>query len=90
MQLINPEIYEKETQARVKAIEETRRQKHHERDLEENNIVLDYVQGLQARQKKYPTLGSGAEGSSPYVIFVHELPFHVVNNGSKLARVASE
>ena len=81
MQLINSSIYDKETQLRSKAMEETRRQKALHRDQRERQKIKRHFQGM------IPISKFTDKASVPQEIMLEGLRFHVVNGGSKLARV---
>ena len=87
LQLINTSIYEKDTQTRAKAMEETRKQKLKQRDDHEKAKL----------HKHFQRLGSGSigvAGATPttanYEIEVQGIRFRVTKNGSKLAKVSGE
>ena len=84
MQLINSSIYDKETQFRNKAIEETRKQKAARRDQREQQKIERYLQSLAS--------ASNPSSSTPKVhdITVNGLRFHVLAGGGKLARIRGE
>jgi hypothetical protein len=84
MQLINSAIYDKETQARSKAIEETRRLKEQKRTEREQAKVLRYAQGSGAALVSTP-----ANPSAGHQILVNEVPFKIARGGSKLIRISS-
>jgi hypothetical protein len=79
MQLINSAVYDKEKQARAKAMEETRKLKEQRRTDREQSKVLRYAQG---------PAGASVSTSSQQII-VNDVPFKVVRGGSKLIRISS-
>ena len=81
MQLINTSIYDKETQQRNKAIEETRRQKALRRDQREKLKIRKHFQT--------PGKDSGTATSAPvnHELTIDGLRFLVLDGGSKLARM---
>jgi hypothetical protein len=81
MQLINSAVYDKETQARAKAMEETRKLKAQRRTEREQAKVLRYAQGS--------TVSTAAQPSADHQILVNDVPFKIVRGGSKLVRVSS-
>ncbi|KAJ6086712.1 hypothetical protein N7467_005626 [Penicillium canescens] len=85
MQLINSAIYDKETQARSKAIEETRRLKEQKRTEREQAKVLRYAQGSGAALVSTP-----ANPSAGHQILVNEVPFKIARGGSKLIRISND
>ncbi|KAL1960961.1 hypothetical protein VTO42DRAFT_4849 [Malbranchea cinnamomea] len=86
MQLINSAIYDQETQARVKAIEESRKLKAQRRTQREQAKVMRYVHTVG-----HATAGLGNNMAAPtsYQIIVQGIPFQVAQGGSKLIRISS-
>lgn len=84
MQLINSSIYDKETQVRNKAIEETRRQKNLRRDQREKHKIVQHLKALG------PQTGRSTAASAMHEILINGLRFQVLDGGSKLARIRSE
>ncbi|KAJ5581036.1 hypothetical protein N7450_007337 [Penicillium hetheringtonii] len=84
MQLINSAVYDKETQARAKAMEETRKAKALRRAEREQTKVLRYAQGTAAVGPTPATAQSAA-----HQILVNDVPFKIARGGSKLIRVSS-
>ena len=82
MQLINSSVYDKETQARNKAIEETRRQKALQRDQREKRKIERHLNALTSRP--------GQASDVVHEVSVNGLGFHVVDGGSKLVRIRRE
>lgn len=78
MQLINSSVFDKETQIRNKAIDETRRQKASQRDLRERNKIEKHLTSL-----------STSTPTNIHEISINGLAFQVVNGGSKLSRIQS-
>ncbi|EEH10269.1 CCCH zinc finger protein [Histoplasma capsulatum G186AR] len=88
MQLINSAIYDKEAQARTKAIEESRKLKAQRIAQREEAKVLRYVQGVGGyRPVATPVVGQRA---ASYRITIQDVPFQVVRGGSKLIRLPNE
>ena len=84
MQLINSSIYDKETQLRSRAIEETRKQKALRRDQHEKHKIEKHLQSLAPHSGKNITIHAVHE------ISINGLKFHVLDGGSKLARIRGE
>ena len=85
MQLINSSIYDKETQNRQKAIEETRKLQAATKDQREKQKIDRHLK----------TLAFDKNGQSASVPLIHEilvngLRFHVLDGGSKLVRIRGE
>lgn len=84
MQLINTSIYDKETQIRNKAIEETRKQKALQKNRREKHKVQMYLEALA------PHKGHSAATAMLHEVTMNGLRFQVLDGGSKLARIRSE
>ena len=82
MQLINSSVYDKETQARNKAIEETRRQKALQKDQREKQKIERHLNTL--------TSPAGQATNVVCEISINGLRFHVADGGSKLVRLRGE
>jgi hypothetical protein len=88
LQLINPAIYEKQSQQRAKAIEETRKLKRKQRDERER---LKLSKHLQRVKDSLDISGTRTSHTTPnYEILVQGVRFRVLKNGSKLARISGE
>jgi len=84
MQLINTSIYDKETQVRNKAIEGTRRQKTLRKDQREKLKIERHLKTLA------PHTGHGVATPTVHEVAINGLRFHVLDGGSKLARIRGE
>lgn len=84
MQLINSSIYDKDTQIRNKAIEETRKQKLLRRDQREKNKIQRHLQSMTLRA------GQNIPTPAAHEITISGLRFHVIDGGSKLARIRGD
>ncbi|TPX15610.1 uncharacterized protein E0L32_004308 [Thyridium curvatum] len=84
LQLINSNVYEKESQARLKAIEHTRAQKRQQTDDRERAKILSHFKTTATASA--PRVPSDAV-TKPYEVVVDGIRFYVVKNGSKLVRV---
>ena len=82
MQLINSSVYDKETQARNKAMEETRRQKALENDQQEKHKIARHLRTL--------TSCAGQASDVAHEVSVNGLRFQVADGGSKLIRIRGE
>ncbi|KAI9925025.1 hypothetical protein MW887_006432 [Aspergillus wentii] len=91
MQLINSAVYDKETQARTKAMEESRKLKAQKKAQREEAKVLSYAQGVsrQYPPSSVPSASTVAQPSAGYQIFFNDIPFRIAQGGSKLIRVSS-
>lgn len=88
MQLINTSIYDQETQARQKAIEETMKQKTQKKAEIEKAKVIQHAQRNDGPQFSNTT--GGNQASKPYTILVNDIPFKIAQGGGKLIRLSSE
>ena len=91
LQLINTNIFEKDSQIRAKAMEETRRQKLMQRDLREKTKFSKHLQRLA--NNNYGAIGPqshSATAPANYEINVQGIQFRVAKNGSKLVKVPGE
>ncbi|KAI9651753.1 MAG: hypothetical protein M1829_002457 [Trizodia sp. TS-e1964] len=91
IQIINPLIYEKETQARSRALEETRKLKLCKRDEREKAKVNRYLHRLQL-QAGFKNSSSSTSGLIPafHRIVVQGVRFQVTNGGSKLVKMTGK
>lgn len=83
MQLINSAVYDKEAQARAKAMEETRKAKALRRAEREHTKVLRYAQGAAGAS----TVPATAQPAA-HQILVNDVPFKIARGGSKLIRIS--
>lgn len=90
MQLINSAIYDKEAQARAKAMEESRKAKAQKRTQLEQAKVLNYAKGVGG-QYPHPADTARRATAQPagYQIFFNDIPFRIGRGGSKLIRMSS-
>ena len=79
MQLINSSVYDKETQTRNKAIEETRRQKAFQKDQREKQKIERHLNTLTSR--------TGQTTKLVHEVLINGLRFNVADGGSKLVRI---
>lgn len=82
MQLINSSVYDKETQTRNKAIEETRRLKALQKDQREKQQIERHLNTLTSR--------AGQATNVVREVSINGLKFHVADGGSKLVRIRGE
>lgn len=80
MQLINTNVYDKETQARTKAMAETRAQKARQKNRRE----------MQKIQKFLVTAQLAEAPRTAHELVIEGLCFRVTHDGSKLIRVRGE
>jgi len=84
LQLINSSVYEKETQARTRAMEETRRQKQAMRDERERSKLLDFLNHTA------PSPANQHASARSYEVTVQGIRFVVAKNGSKLVKAPGD
>ena len=89
IQLINSSVFEKESQLRSKAMDETRRQKAHQKDQWEKYKIEMHLQSLKAPTSQPSTSSLADVTSATHQIIINGLPFQVINGGSKLFRIRS-
>lgn len=82
MQLINSSVYDKETQTRNKAMEETRRQRAYRKNQREKQKIERHLNTLTPRV--------GQATSVFHELLVNGLRFQVADGGSKLVRIRGE
>ncbi|KAI1434704.1 hypothetical protein GGR50DRAFT_694919 [Xylaria sp. CBS 124048] len=87
LQLINRDVYERETQQRTQAIEHTLKQKQLENDRQEKAVFLTNLQ--QARGNIINT-SSNFKPVSRYEVEVDGVRFHVTKQGSKLVKAPDD
>lgn len=87
MQLIKSSVFDKETQIRSKAIDQTRRQKALQRDRRERHKIEKHLEGLGVNPRRSSTMLSAATNLAFYEIAINGLRFRVMDGGSKLVRI---
>lgn len=90
MQLINSSIYDKETNLRSKAIDQTRRQVAKRRDVREKLRIHKHLQMIAdsaAATSFSPRLTPNVE---THELSINGLRFRVCDGGSKLVRIMSK
>lgn len=85
MQLINSNVFEKDSQTRTQAIEQTQRQQQMQRDHSEKSRIMSHVNRVA------PASSTSNPSAAPsYEIVVDGIRFHVTKQGSKLIRAPGE
>ncbi|XDG09152.1 hypothetical protein ABKA04_008767 [Annulohypoxylon sp. FPYF3050] len=89
LQLIKADVYEKESQNRVNAMEQTLRQKQLKRDKKEKAAIMSSVaqSGASAASTDRPNVPQSA---SPFEVMVDGIRFRVVQQGSKLVKAQDD
>lgn len=83
LQLINTNIYQEQTEARAKAIQQTKLQKHHQKEARERAQILNHL-----KRTANPSIVSANPAAAPvYEVVVEGIRFRVTNDGSKLVKV---
>ncbi|ROV97927.1 hypothetical protein VSDG_04824 [Cytospora chrysosperma] len=86
LQLINTNIYQEQTEARAKAIQQTRLQKHRQKEARERAQILNHL-----KRTADPSVVPANPTSAPvYEIVVEGIRFRVTNDGSKLVKVPGD
>lgn len=85
LQLINPAVYEKEAQARSKAMAESTRQKERVADDRERSKLLAHLRG--GATPVTPVGYANARPAAQYEVVVDGIRFNVAKNGSKLVKI---
>ncbi|KAF7118608.1 hypothetical protein CNMCM5793_008146 [Aspergillus hiratsukae] len=91
MQLINSAIYDKEAQARAKAMEQTRKAKAEKKTRIEQAKVLRYAQGFgrpHHATSVAPQVSATSQPQGEYQVYLNDIPFRIAKGGSKLIRVS--
>ncbi|EFZ00421.1 zinc finger domain-containing protein [Metarhizium robertsii ARSEF 23] len=82
-QLINANVYEKDTQNRVRAIEETRQKKLQDRKMREKNQLKDF---LRHQASAINAVANSKPGVGKAEIMIEGIRFHVADGGKKLVK----
>lgn len=90
MQLINPAIYEKQSQDRARAIEETRKLRLKQRDDREKFKLSKHLERLSDNMAGHSANQRVAQALPNYEITVQGIRFRVMKDGSKLAKVPGD
>lgn len=90
MQLINSSIFDKETQLRSKAMDETRRQKALQRSQMEKQKIAKHLRTLNYPRYQVSSAQHSGTASPVYRILINGLSFYVMDGGSKLQRTRSK
>ncbi|KAK8925293.1 Zinc finger CCCH domain-containing protein [Metarhizium anisopliae] len=86
-QLINANVYEKDTQNRVRAIEETRQKKLQDRKMREKNQLKDF---LRHQASATNAVANSKPGVGKAEIMIEGLRFHVADGGKKLVKSSDQ
>ncbi|KAI8957238.1 hypothetical protein F5Y11DRAFT_340369 [Daldinia sp. FL1419] len=88
LQLINTSVYEKESQQRANAIEQTHRQKQLQRNAREKAVFMSSMLQSGANSKSIGLPSTPT--SAPYEVIVDGIRFRVVQQGSKLVKLPDD
>ncbi|KID90141.1 CCCH zinc finger protein [Metarhizium guizhouense ARSEF 977] len=86
-QLINANVYEKDTQNRVRAIEETRQRKLQDRKMREKNQLKDF---LRHQASATNAVANSKPGVGKAEIMIEGIRFHVADGGKKLVKSSDQ
>jgi len=87
LQLINSSVYEKESQNRTRAIEQTRRQKRVMKDERERAKLVSHLNRMANNGVMAPPGQQSQASTDKYEIAIQGIRFVVAKNGSKLVKV---
>lgn len=90
MQLINSSIFDKETQLRSKAMDETRRQKAFQRSQMEKQKIAKHLRALNYPRYQVSSAQRNGPTTPVHRILISGLSFYVMDGGSKLQRIRSK
>lgn len=83
LQLINSSVFHEQSEARTKAMQQTRLQKQQHKEHRERAKLMNHL-----RHTAQPPIASANPASAPaYEISVEGIRFRVANNGSKLVKI---
>ena len=86
MQLFNSAIYSKESQIRIKAIEQTRKKEADREDRNERSKITKHLRNLNTQAGRSST-GLVTTAPIDHQLYVDGIRFRVVNGGGKLLRI---
>lgn len=86
MQLINTSIYDKDTQSRVRAIQETRKLKAQQRDEREKFKINKHIQRFTPKSTQVAGISALESTHTIHEVTIDGIQFRVTNGGSKLVR----
>ena len=89
VQLINSSVFDKETQARARAMEETRKQKTRHKEERQRLKFTRYLQNLSLKSV-HPSVRSASDGGSHHEVIIGDVRYQVLMGGSKLRKVPGE
>ncbi|KAK4170412.1 hypothetical protein QBC43DRAFT_306146 [Cladorrhinum sp. PSN259] len=89
LQLINTSVYQKESQTRVQAMEQTRQQKLALKNKQERAMLLNHLNRLKNGGGGYGSANKQASNGK-YTVNVQGIEFMVTKNGSKLIKVPGD
>lgn len=90
MQLINSSIFDKETELRSRAMDETRRKKALQRSQMEKQKIEKHLRTLNYPRYQASSAQHSGATTPMYRILINGLSFHVIDGGSKLQRIRSK
>jgi hypothetical protein len=89
MQLINSSIFDKETQARARAMEETRKQKTRHKEERQRLKFMRFLQNTSSKSS-HSSVRSTDNGSARHEVIIGDVRYQVVMEGSKLQKAPGE
>jgi hypothetical protein len=88
-QLINSSVFDKETQARARAMEETRKQKTRHKEERQRLKFMRYLQNVSLKSSQ-PSVRSTSDGSPHHEVTIGGVRYQVLMGGSKLQKTSGE
>ncbi|POS75054.1 CCCH zinc finger protein [Diaporthe helianthi] len=86
LQLINSSVFQEQSEARARAMQQTRVQKQQEKEHHERAKLMKHLQHIA----KPSTASVNPTSPTSYEILVEGVRFRVANNGSKLVKLAGD
>ncbi|KAI9769584.1 MAG: hypothetical protein M1839_003623 [Geoglossum umbratile] len=89
IQLINSSVFDKETQARARAMEETRKQKTRHKEERQRLKFTKYLQNMSSKSS-HPSVRSAGDGNSHHEVVIGGVRYQVLMGGSKLQKAPDD
>ncbi|KAH0545028.1 hypothetical protein FGG08_000799 [Glutinoglossum americanum] len=89
MQLINSSVFDKETQARARAMEETRKQKTRHREERQRLKFMRYLQNSSSKLGR-PSAPLVGDGNAHREVIIGDVRYQVMMGGSKLQKAPDD
>ncbi|KAI9769643.1 MAG: hypothetical protein M1840_003880 [Geoglossum simile] len=89
IQLINSSVFDKETQARARAMEETRKQKTRHKEERQRLKFMRYLQNVSLKSSQ-PSVRSAGDSNSHHEVTIGGVRYQVLMGGSKLQKASDD